>query len=124
MPLHCENCGEENITVEQFQRGITKCPKCIRERSMQVTREWTAKQKRRKADNAAAKKAQPNESLTKGDIQRQAVAAMEDAERDAKKAEALAKPTDGRKELGHWVDDVEVRDSGETHSVQFLTKVS
>ena len=123
MPLHCENCGEENITVEQFQSGITKCPKCIRERSMQLTREWTAKQKRRQADDGAAKKAQPNESLTKGDVQRKAVAALEDAERNARRTEAL-KPVEGRAELGHWVDDVKVRDGHETITTQYVTKVS
>ena len=123
MPLHCENCGEENITVEQFQRGITKCAKCMRERSVQLTREWTAKQKHRQADDAAAKKAQPNESLTKGDIQRQAVASLEEAERETRKAEAF-KPQTGRAELGHWVDDVKVKDGRETITTQYVTKVS
>ena len=79
MPLQCENCGEEKITVEQFKQGVTKCPKCMRERTMQLARERTAQQKRMRAAKEAAKKAQPNESLTNGDVQRQSVAALEDS---------------------------------------------
>src|ERR1700746_1598876 len=66
MPLQCENCGEDKITVEQFKQGVTKCPECMRERTKQLCAESDARRKRLRAAQAAAKKAQPNESLTKG----------------------------------------------------------
>ncbi len=68
MPLQCENCGEENITVEQFKQGVTKCPECMRERTKQLCAESDARRKRLRAAKEGAKKAQPNESLTKGDV--------------------------------------------------------
>jgi hypothetical protein len=123
MPLQCEICGEEKITVEQFQRGITKCPKCMRERTRQLCAESDASRKRLRAEKEATKKAQPNESLNKGDMQRQAVAALENQERDARKAEAF-KPVEGRGELGHWANDIEVRDGRDTITIQHVVKVS
>lgn len=123
MPLHCENCGEDKITVEQFKQGITKCAECMRERTRQLCAEGDARRKRLRAEKEAAKKAQPNESLNKGDVQRQAVASLEASERDARKAEAF-RPVAGRAELGHWVDDVKVKDGRETITTQYVTKVS
>jgi len=123
MPLQCENCGEDKITVEQFKQGVTKCAECIRERTRQLCAESDARRMRLRAGKEAAKKAQPNESLTKGDVQRQSVAALEDKERDARKVEAF-KPVAGRAELGHWVDDVKVKDGRETITTQYVTKVS
>lgn len=123
MPLQCENCGEEKISVEQFKMGVTKCPNCMRERTQQLCAESDARRKRLRAEKEATKKAQPNESLNKGDMQRQAVAALENQERDARKAEAF-KPVEGRGELGHWANDIEVRDGRDTITIQHVIKVS
>jgi putative DNA primase/helicase len=123
MPLQCENCGEDKITVEQFKQGVTKCPECMRERTKQLCAESDARRKRLRAAKEAAEKAQPNESLNKGDVQRQSVAALEDKERDARKVEAF-KPVAGRAELGHWANDIEVRDGRDTITIQHVIKVS
>lgn len=66
MPLQCENCGEDKITVEQFKQGTTKCAECARENLRDWSAKYQAKQVVRHAAREAAKKAQPNESLTKG----------------------------------------------------------
>ena len=123
MPLQCENCGEDNITVEQFKQGVTKCGECQRELMKQRSEAFRVKNDAKHAARAAAKKAQPNESLNKGDYQRQAVAALETQERDARKAEAF-KPVDGRGELGHWANDIAVRDGRDTITIQHVIKVS
>ena len=123
MPVQCEDCGEDNITVEQFKQGITKCAKCARENLRDWSAKYQAKQAVRHAAREAAKKAQPNESLTRGDVQRQAVASHEASERDARKVEAF-KPVAGRAELGHWANDIEVRDGRDAITIQHVIKVS
>lgn len=123
MPVQCERCGEDRITVEQFKQGVTKCAECLREIVKFRSQNLMARQAERHAAKEAAKKAQPNESLNKGDHQRQAVAALEDKERDARKVEAF-KPVAGRAELGHWANDIEVRDGRDTISIQHVIKVS
>jgi AAA domain-containing protein len=123
MPLQCERCSEDKITVEQFKQGVTKCAECLREIVKFRSQNLTARQTERHAAKEAAKKAQPNESLTKGDVQRQAVAALEDKERDARKVEAF-KPVAGRAELGHWANDIEVRDGRDTITIQHVIRVS
>src|SRR5215472_4428893 len=123
MPLQCERCGEDKITVEQFKQGVTKCAECLREIVKFRSQNLMARQAERHAAKEAAKKAQPNESLNKGDHQRQAVAALEDKERDARRVEAF-KPVAGRAELGYWANDIEVRDGRDTIIIQHVIKVS